>query len=158
MRARVRQLLTLLACVVLCFLPGAIGGAFPPGAWYRELAKPPLTPPGWIFPIAWTSLYLMMGVSLYLLIAAASSLRAVRVQLGLFAGQLVLNAAWSWLFFGLQRPDLAFLEIVALWLMIFACIVTFRRVRASASLLLVPYLAWVTFASYLNLALWRLNA
>ena len=158
MKSRARQLLTLVACVVICFLPGAIGGSFPPDAWYQALAKPPLTPPGWIFPVAWTSLYLMMGVSLFMLLDAAPSLRTVRVQLGFFGGQLILNAAWSWLFFGLHRPDLAFVEIVALWLMIFACVVTFHRVRASAGLLLVPYLAWVTFASYLNLALWRLNA
>jgi len=146
----------LLLCLLIAFVPGAIGGRFRPGEWYAALAKPPLTPPGWIFPVVWTLLYAMMGVALFLVWRRREA-QLRRPALAVFAAQLVLNAAWSWLFFGLHRPDLAFLDIVLLWLLILASIVLFRRIRPLAAALLVPYLAWVSFASYLNFMLWRLN-
>jgi benzodiazapine receptor len=153
---RTRNALELLACLLIGFTPGAVGGRFQPGEWYAALTKPALTPPGWVFPVAWTLLYATMGVALFLVWQRRGA--PLRTSaLAVFAVQLVLNAAWSWLFFGLHRPDLAFIDIVALWVLILASAVLFRRIRPVAGALLLPYLAWVGFASYLNLMLWRLN-
>jgi len=154
--SRRRTAVELLLCLLIAFIPGAIGGRFQPGELYADLAKPALTPPGWIFPVVWTLLYAMMGVALFLVWRRREALLR-RSALTVFAAQLVLNAAWSWLFFGLHRPDLAFLDIVLLWLLILVSIVLFRRIRPLAAALLVPYLVWVGFASYLNFMLWRLN-
>lgn len=150
------RVVALVASVAISFLPGLIGGRFEPGAWYEGLARSPLTPPGWVFPVAWTALYLAMGIALFLFVDRAR--RGHRaLGLGLFGAQLVLNGAWSWLFFGLHRPGLALLDIAALWGLILATIVAFGRERRAAAVLLVPYLAWVTFAAYLNFEIWRLN-
>jgi len=148
----------LIACVGVSFVPAIVGGRFGPGAWYAALEKPALTPPGWVFPIAWTALYLAMGVALFLFLdGTARRDGARRWGTGLFAAQLVLNGAWSWLFFGLERPDLALVDIVALWALIAATMVAFARRRGAAAALLAPYLAWVSFATYLNFEIWRLN-
>lgn len=151
-----RRFVRLLACIAVSFLPGLFGGQFEPGAWYAGLEKSPLTPPGWVFPVAWSALYLAMGVALFLFLERAR--RGDRLPgLVLFGAQLVLNGAWSWLFFGLERPGLALVEIVALWALILATLVAFGRQRRAAAGLLVPYLAWVSFAAYLNFEIWRLN-
>jgi tryptophan-rich sensory protein len=146
----------LVACLVVCFMPGVFGSRFVPGAWYEALDKPLGTPPGWVFPVVWTALYAAMGVALFLALRAAPA-GALKVPLALFATQLVLNGAWSWLFFGLQRPGLAAVEIVLLWLLIVASTVSFWRLTVAAGALLVPYLLWVGYATYLNLGLWLLN-
>lgn len=151
-----RRVLLLAACLLVAFLPGAFGSAFPPGEWYAGLAKPPLTPPGWVFPIAWTALYVTIGVSLYVFLLRAPR-RVRRLPLAVFAVQLVMNGAWSWIFFGLHAMGAALVEIVALWLAIAATIVAFARASRLAALLLLPYLAWVSFATYLTYAVWRLN-
>jgi tryptophan-rich sensory protein len=143
----------LAACIVVCFLPGVFGGRFQPGPWYEALVKPAWTPPGWAFPVAWTVLYVLMGVSLWLALRAGAGRTAIAV----FGLQLLLNGTWSWLFFGLQRPALALAEILVLWLLILASTVLFWRVRPLAGALLLPYLAWVGFAAVLNAALVRLN-
>lgn len=150
------RLVTLLACIAISFAPGLIGRRFAPGEWYEGLARSPLTPPGWVFPIAWSALYLTMGLALFLFVDRAR--RGHRgLGVGLFAAQLVLNGAWSWLFFGLHRPGLALLDIIGLWGLIVATLAAFGRERRAAAVLLVPYLAWVTFAAHLNLEIWRLN-
>jgi benzodiazapine receptor len=151
-----RHALLLGACLLVSFLPGAIGAAFPPGDWYAHLEKSSLTPPGWVFPIAWTLLYIAMGVALYLFLVQAPP-RNRRAGLAVFGVQLVLNGAWSWIFFGLQAPGAALVEIVALWLAIVATIVVFHRHSRAAAKLLVPYLAWVSFATYLTFAIWTMN-
>lgn len=151
-----RHALLLGACIVISFLPGVFGSMFPPGDWYAQLAKPALTPPGFVFPIAWTTLYICIGVALYL-VTIATAPGARRMPLAIFAAQLVLNGLWSWIFFGLHAVGAALVEIVALWLAIVATIVVFRRTSPTAAKLLVPYLAWVTFATYLNAAIWFLN-
>ena len=151
-----RDLLLAACCVLVCFLPGIFGSRFTPGDWYAALAKPSLTPPGWVFPVVWTALYLMMGVALLLVLRSGAG-SGLRVALIVYAAQLLLNGLWSWLFFGLHRPGLALLEIVLLWLLIAASVVLFWRLRPLAGALLVPYLAWVGFAAWLNLGLWRLN-
>lgn len=139
--------------VAIAFLAAAIGAAFPPGAWYASLRKPAFTPPNWIFGPVWTLLYAGMGVAAALVWRCSN--RAVPI--GLWSAQLILNAVWSWLFFGLHRTGLAFAEILVLWAFILATAVAFWRARPLAGALLLPYLAWVGFAGWLNWGLWRLN-
>jgi tryptophan-rich sensory protein len=139
--------------LIVCFGAAAVGARFKPGAWYAGLRKPSWTPPSWLFAPAWTLLYAMMAVAAWLVWRETGLSR----EIGLFVLQLALNAVWSWLFFGLHRPGLAFADIVAMWLAILATLAAFWTVRPLASWLLIPYLAWVTFASALNAAVWRLN-
>ena len=143
--------------LLLPFAAAAVGTRFMPGAWYASLVKPAWNPPNWIFGPVWTLLYVLMGVAAWL-VWRRVGWSGARLALGLFIVQLVLNAAWSWLFFGLHRPDLAFVDICALWGLILAVAVLFGRVDRLAAALLVPYLAWVGFATVLNFTIWRLNA
>ncbi|MBX3160399.1 MAG: tryptophan-rich sensory protein [Deltaproteobacteria bacterium] len=146
----------LAACLAIAFAPGATGVLFPPGAWYAQLAKSPLTPPGSVFPIAWTLLYATMGVALFELLR--NTVRGQRRgPLALFAVQLALNAAWSWIFFGLHAPAAALVEIACLWVAIAAAALAFARHSRLAGALLLPYLAWVGFATYLTWAIVRAN-
>jgi tryptophan-rich sensory protein len=132
----------------------ASGGDFE--AFFRELRKPAGTPPPAVFGPAWTVLYLLMGIAAWLVWREGIT-RKTAVALGLFAAQLALNFAWSLIFFGQQRIGIALVEIAVLWLFILATIVAFWRVRPAAGALLLPYLAWVGFAAYLNAGIWRLN-
>jgi tryptophan-rich sensory protein len=146
--------------VAVCFAASGIGQLFGragTGAWYRELQKPSYTPPGWLFGPVWTALYIAMGLAAWL-VWRRRGFRAAAVPLGLFALQLALNAAWTPLFFGLQRPFVAFVDIVALWVAIVLTAWCFFRASPAAGWLMMPYLAWVSFAAVLNAALWRLNA
>lgn len=135
---------------------GIVGSQFLPGEWYASLAKPSWNPPGWVFAPVWTVLYILMGAAAWIVWRKAGFAGAP-VALGLFILQLVLNALWSYLFFGIRQPALALVDIVALWLAILATTVGFRRVSVPAGALLLPYLAWVGFATALNFTLWRLN-
>ena len=152
----VRLALGLAGWLLLCFSAASVGGLFTPGEWYAALKKPPWNPPGWIFGPVWTALYAAMALAAWL-VWKRGGFAAQRRPLVLFLLQLALNAAWTPLFFGLHRPDVAFAEIVLLWLAIAATVVAFRRVASAAALLLAPYLAWVSFAAVLTLALWCLN-
>jgi benzodiazapine receptor len=159
-RARGRDLLALAGWLALCFAAAGAGSAatLPAiGGWYASIRKPSWTPPNGVFGPVWTTLYAMMAVSAWLVWREAGGRRR-RAALGLFILQLALNLAWSILFFGLHRPGAAMADIVGLWLAIVATIVAFRRARPLAGAILVPYLAWVSFASALNLAIWRMNA
>jgi translocator protein len=142
--------------ILLPLLAGAFGSLFQPGQWFAELAKPTWNPPSWVFGPVWTTLYILMGVAAWLVWRRGGPI--ARGALTLFVVQLVFNAAWSWLFFGLQSPGLAFLDIILLWLLIIVTTVAFWRVRMAAGVLLLPYLAWVTFATALNFAIWRMNS
>jgi benzodiazapine receptor len=141
---------------VLSFTAAWIGSRFGPGEWYLTLAKPSFTPPAWIFAPVWTLLYLLMGLAAWL-VWQRSGLAGAKLALGLFVVQLVLNAAWSWLFFGEHRIGLALADLAALWLTLAATLLAFWVHRPLAAFLLVPYLAWVSFAALLNFAFWRLN-
>ena len=143
----------LVGWLVLCFGAAAVGARYKPGAWYAGLRKPAWNPPNWLFAPVWTLLYAMMAVAAWLVWREVG----LSGETALFVVQLALNAAWTWLFFGLRRPGLAFADIVALWLAILATLLAFWSVRPFAGLLLAPYFAWVTFAAALNAALWRLN-
>lgn len=153
-----RSVLVLMLFLVVCFGVAAWAGQFTPGAWYAGLEKPPWNPPGWVFAPVWTVLYAMMAVAGWLVWRSPGLLTLRCLALGVFAVQLALNGAWSWIFFGLHRPGLALAEIVVLWLAIVATTLLFWRVRPLAGALFLPYLAWVSFAVALNAALWRLNA
>jgi len=157
---RRRPWLALIGFIAASFLAGAIGSSatFPNvRTWYPLLNKPSWNPPGWIFGPVWTALYTMMAVAAWLVWKRGGFL-AQRRPLTLFLVQLALNAAWTPLFFGLHWTGVAFAEIVLLWLAIAATFAAFRPVSRVAAGLLVPYLAWVSFAAVLNFALWRLNS
>ena len=127
-----------------------------PGEWYASLAKPSWNPPSAVFAPVWSILYLSMGVAAWLVWRQAG-FEGAKLALGLFAGQLVLNALWSWLFFGRQLPGIALIDILALWCSIVAFLLATRRSNSPAFWLFVPYLLWVSFATALNLQIWRLN-
>ena len=131
----------------------SIGALFAPGAWYAGLAKPWWNPPNWVFAPVWTMLYVMIAIAG----ARAWSAGAGSGVLGLWLLQLVLNAAWTWLFFGLKRPDLALVDIVVLLATIAVFALRVRSVSRLSAILFVPYSTWVSFASALNFAIWRLN-
>jgi tryptophan-rich sensory protein len=152
----VKSGLVLIGFVAICLLVGLIGGLATAPAiptWYAGLAKPSFNPPAWIFGPVWTALYILMAVATWLVWRCGNARTALR----LFAAQLLLNALWSPLFFGLKRIDLALLDIVLLLAAILATSIAFGRRSRLAALLFVPYLAWVAFATVLNFTLWRLN-
>jgi tryptophan-rich sensory protein len=154
-----RDIAGLLVAVVAAQAVGALSGVAAGGdlvRFYDELRKPAGTPPPAAFGPAWTVLYLLMGVAAWLVWREGIT-RRTATALGLFAFQLALNFAWSLIFFGQQRVGVALIEIAVLWLAILATIVAFWRVRPLAGALLVPYLVWVSFATYLNAGIWRLN-
>lgn len=148
--------LGLTVCLVVCFSPALTGALFPPGAWYAGLHKPSWNPPGWVFGPVWSALYAMMALAAWLVWQRGGFL-AQRRALVCFIVQLALNAAWTPLFFGLHRPAVAFVELLMLWAAIAVTLRAFHRIDRLAGWLLVPYLAWVSFAAVLNFALWRLN-
>jgi len=155
--AKLKTVLIAVAFVVVCFAAPAAGQLFGgPGQWYRELNKPSFTPPGWLFGPVWTLLYICMGLAAWLIWRKIGFRRGV-LPLSLFALQLILNAVWTPLFFGLQSPLLAFVDIVALWMALTLTTICFFRVSRTAGWLLVPYLAWSTFAAVLNFTICRMN-
>ena len=146
-------------------MAGIIGSVFTISAipnWYSTLVKPALNPPSWIFGPVWTTLYALMGIAAFLIWSSYAKVsedkkKGIKVALALFGIQLVLNTLWSIIFFGLHNPGGALVEIVFLWLAILATIIAFAKISKPAAYLLVPYLLWVSFASYLNYSIWALN-
>lgn len=155
----VQQLAGLIGFLAACFAAAGLGAAATAtsvGGWYHTLAKPGWNPPDWLFGPVWTVLYFMMAIAAWL-VWRRHGWRAARSALTWFSAQLALNVLWSFVFFGLQRPGLAFAEIVALWMALAATAVAFYGKSAAAALLLTPYLAWTTFAALLNFAIWKMN-
>jgi len=149
----------LLASLALCFLAEGLGGLFTAqsvGTWYLTLQKPVFNPPGWLFGPVWTLLYLLMGLSLYLIWNTRNT-GIKKTAILVFAVQLILNVSWSLAFFGMQSIIGGLIIIVSLWLAIGLTIYRFRQISRLAAGLLLPYLVWVSFATILNYALWRLN-
>lgn len=142
--------------MLLCFAAAASGALFMPGAWYASIHKPAWNPPSWLFGPVWTTLYLMMATAAWL-VWRRGGFAAQRRPLGWFLGQLALNAAWTPIFFGLHWMGVALVEMLLLWGGILMTIKAFRPVSRPAAWLLVPYLAWVSFAAVLNFTLWQLN-
>lgn len=145
--------LSLVGWVALAYSAALSGIAFMPGEWYQGLNKPQWNPPNWIFGPVWTALYLMMGVSAWLVWQQLNA----KPALGLFLLQLALNAAWTPVFFGLKQPGAALIIILAMWCAIAGTIASFWPRSRAAAYMLLPYLAWVTFASALNFKIWQLN-
>jgi tryptophan-rich sensory protein len=148
--------IVLIGFIGACLLAARIGARYRPGDWYERLAKPLWWPPNWLFPPVWAVLYLTIAVYGWL-VWRTSGFAGAALPLAIYFVQLVLNAAWSPIFFGMRRPDLAFVEIVILWCGIVATIATFQSFNAIAAWLLLPYLVWVTFAAALNFTIWRMN-
>ena len=149
----------LLLFLLGCLAVGGVGGWVTSEAvttWYPTLRKPEWNPPSGVFGPVWTTLYLMMGTAAWR-VWRSHSFQGARPALSLFGVQLALNLLWSILFFGLRSPGAAFFELVLLWLAILATTLQFRRLEGAATGLMVPYLAWVSFAGALNFAIWRLN-
>lgn len=150
----------LFVLIVLCFIAASIGGAVTGpkiDSWYAILTKPSFNPPNWIFGPVWTTLYLMMALAAWL-VWRERGWAGAKGPLTLFAVQLALNVLWSCLFFGLESPGLAFVEVLVLWAAIAATMAAFWLRSKPAGLLFLPYLAWVSFAAVLNFTIWRLNA
>lgn len=155
-----KQVAWLIGFIMACFASAGLGAAATAtsvGGWYQTLAKPSWNPPDWLFGPVWSALYLMMAVAAWL-VWRGHGWSAARSALMWFGIQLSLNVLWSVLFFGLQRPSLAFAEILALWLAIVVTCFGFRNKSRTAALLLIPYLAWTSFAVLLNFTLWRMNS
>ena len=136
-----------------CFAAGSTGGLFPPGPWYRNLTKPGWTPPDWVFPVTWTTLYLCMSAAG----ARAALAEDNGLPMALWALQIALNGLWTPVFFGLKRIRLGMLVLVLLWLSVAATLLALWSVDWIAGALFVPYLVWVSIAGALNLSVWRLN-
>lgn len=147
--------LKLILSLAVCQLAGIIGSIFTANSipnWYQTLEKPFLSPPNWIFGPVWISLYILMGISLFLVWKKKN-----KIALILFFIQLILNSIWSVIFFGFQRIDIAFAEIIILWIFILLTIVFFFKISKLAAWLLIPYILWVSFAGYLNFSIWQAN-
>ena len=154
------DLIKLSVSILVCIGAAVVGSFFTTPAiptWYAALQKPSFNPPNWLFGPVWTALYLMMAVAAFLVWRQGLDKVAVKLALGLFGVQLMLNTAWSLLFFGLRSPLLGLIDIGLLWLAIAGTLAAFLKVSTAAGLLLCPYLAWVSFAALLNFSLWRLN-
>jgi benzodiazapine receptor len=154
------KILKIVLLVAVCVTLGYLSGMVTRDSintWYPTLTKPVFNPPNWIFAPVWTLLYIMMGIAAGLVWTSNSDEKTVRKALVFFAIQFGLNALWSYLFFGLHNPLLALAEIVLLWLMIWETYSQFKKIDKLASYLLIPYLAWVSFATILNASIWWLN-
>ena len=151
--------LLLIFWLVLCFAAAGIGGSWTAReipTWYRTLVRPSIAPPNRVFGPVWTLLYALMAVAAWRVsLAPSSSVRTT--ALALFLGQLALNFVWSLIFFRWHQIGWAFAEVLALWAAILFCVLVFTRISSTAAWLMAPYLAWVTFASILNAAFWKLN-
>ena len=151
---------TLIAAILLCEAAGLVGSIFTfpsiPG-WYATLNKPSFSPPNWVFGPVWTTLYALMGISLYLVWKKGQEKINIKIPLIFFGIQLFLNFLWSILFFGLHSPVLGLICIILLWLSIAATILSFYTISRNAAYLLIPYLLWDSFASILNADVWMLN-
>ena len=154
-----RDLAGAAAAALLVNLVGASGVVFtdPSSQWFQSLQLPWFYPPSWAFGVVWTFLFTLIGVAAYLVYKQGTDNRPVRVALGLFAPQMVVNVAWSPAFFALENPPLALGIIGLLWVLIVLTLRGFVRVDRRAALLLGPYLLWVSFAAVLNAAIWQLN-
>jgi len=154
-----KKILTLVLFIVIAHLAGVIGSLFTTPnieTWYVFLEKPFFAPPNWLFAPAWITLYTLMGIAAFL-VWRKRNLQGAKPALWLYGVQLALNALWSVIFFGLRNPELAFIAIVVLWILILVVTVKFFKIEKIAGYLFVPYLLWVAFAAVLNFAVWQLN-
>ncbi len=154
------EILKLVISLAFCQFAGFIGSLFTTPSiptWYAALRKPLFNPPNSVFGPVWTTLFLLMGISAYLIWRKGFHDKNVKIALLIFIVQLLLNVFWSFLFFGLHSLSYAFFEIIFLWLAILVTVLSFMNISKPAGILLLPYLLWVSFASVLNFSLWKLN-
>ena len=156
MQKIIKIVLVVLVCVSIGYFSGMITRDSIT-TWYPTLEKPVFNPPNWVFAPVWTSLYIMMGIAAGLIWTSDSDEKTTKRALGFFAIQFGLNALWSYLFFGLHNPLLALVEILLLWILIWETYNQFKKIDKIAGLLMIPYLAWVSFATLLNASIWWLN-
>jgi len=155
-----RKILLLCLALGICLLAGYIGSYFTMPSiptWYAGLVKPDLTPPSWVFGPVWTTLYVMMGLSLYLMLLHGLNNRDVQFGVVFFLFQLLLNVSWSFAFFSMHSIFLALMAVIALWATLLCTMIQAFRVSAGAGALLIPTFLWVSFAMYLNYAIMQLN-
>ncbi|MDQ5893653.1 MAG: translocator protein [Patescibacteria group bacterium] len=154
------NILKLIIALVVSQLAGIIGSIFTyPSVtgWYATINRPEFAPPNWVFGPVWTTLFILMGIAAFLVWKKGLDRKDVKIALGIFIGQLILNTLWSIIFFSLQSPGAAFFEMIFLWLAIFATIIAFAKISKPAAWLLLPYILWVSFAGFLNYSIWMLN-
>ena len=149
-------IISLLVCLVAGFL-GSIFTTPSITTWYASLTKPSFNPPNWLFAPVWTILFILMGISAFLVWQKGLKKKGVKKALVFFLAQLIFNVLWSFFFFKFHSPFLALLDIIFLWFLILLTMIKFFKINNTASLLLIPYLLWVSFASILNYAIYRLN-
>jgi tryptophan-rich sensory protein len=150
----------LIICILICLGAGLIGSLFTApsiDSWYSELIKPSFNPPSWIFSPVWTILFILMGISLYIVLEKGIKKKYYKTALVIFGVQLFLNLLWSIIFFSLHSPFFAFIEIIFLLVAIIFTIVYFYKISKISAYLLIPYLVWVSFASILNFMIFWLN-
>lgn len=149
----------LLKCIALPLLVGVVSALISGGGMetFSSLDQPPLSPPGWLFPVVWTILYTLMGISSYLILTSGKDKKEIQRALTIYAYQLIVNFLWPTFFFNFGWYLFAFIWLVLLWLLILIMIIRFYQISKPAAYLMIPYLLWVTFAGYLNLAIWWLN-
>ena len=155
-----KKLLRICVATIICLLVGflsSVATQFSLETWYANLNKPSFTPPNWVFGVVWTVLYLMMGIAAGIVWSRGFYHKCVKTALYHFGFQLILNAAWSIFFFGLQNPLLALLDIVALFILLLFTIRWFKVVNNTAAYLLIPYTIWVAYATVLTFSIWKLN-
>jgi len=152
-----KNVLAFIGWLALPLAAGVVGAlSTNPGDWYNNLTKPEWTPPKFLFGPVWTTLYVMMGIAAFLVWKRRNE-RPVGLALTLFVVQLVINAVWSPLFFGIHRPDYALIDIAILWVLVVATLIAFFRVRTISGVMLIPYLIWVSYATALNFSIWQNN-
>ena len=154
------NIVKLIICIVVCEGVGIIAGIATSksiGEWYLYLNKPSFNPPNWIFGPVWTLLYLMMGISVYLIWKEGINFDGVNTAIVVFAVHLIINGLWSFVFFLWKSTGWGLVVILTLWLLIVICIILFYKINSTSAILLIPYLLWVSFASVLNWSLWKLN-
>jgi tryptophan-rich sensory protein len=156
-RVKIFKLIIFIFIAQAAGLVGAIATTPAISGWYVFLNKPFFTPPNWLFGPVWTLLYLLMGISAYLIHSLGFEKIKIKKALYLFAAQLILNTLWSFVFFGFKLPFLAYIVIIILWIFIVLTIKNFLKLSKLAGYLMIPYLIWVTYASFLNLAIFLLN-
>lgn len=155
-----KRFIKILISIVICVAVGAFAAMYTQSTvntWYPTLNKPFFNPPNWLFAPVWTFLYILMGIALGIVWSKGFYDKRVRTALYFFALQLILNAGWSVLFFGLKQPFWALVEIIALFIVLLFTYRRFKVVDKRAAYLLIPYIAWVAFATALNFEIWRLN-
>lgn len=157
---QIKKIGKLVFSIILINIIGSIGAIFTTPSipsWYATINKPSFTPPNWLFAPAWTLLFTLMGISLFIIWEKGLKTKESKIAISVFGVQLFFNVIWSILFFGLRSPSYAFAEILVLWIVILLNIILFYRISKKAGLLLIPYICWVSFATLLNYYVWILN-